>query len=200
MGYDAAALGALDVTLGPEVLKARSAEAGFPFLSANAYIRGTDERVAKPYVVKEVGGRNVYLIGLTGMSNTDRIEVRDALTSLRAVLQDIPAKSSIVILLSNAGKATDTEIAGSFPEIDVIVAGGSGPVRNPEDTVSETAPRFHADLVAPGHAGRNIGIAQLNFDRAGKLMSQSWQRIKLGQDIVSDPAMTEWVQQVKANP
>ena len=86
MGYDAAALGALDLALGPEVLRARSAEAQYPFLSANAYIRGTDERVAQLYAAQEVGGQTVYLIGLTGSGNTDRIEVRDPIASLREVL------------------------------------------------------------------------------------------------------------------
>ena len=68
----------------------------------------------------------------------------------------------------------------------------------PTSTVGETAPRFHADLVAPGHAGRNIGLAQLTFDRKGELTDQAWQRIKLGPEIVKDPAMVEWAERVKA--
>jgi 2',3'-cyclic-nucleotide 2'-phosphodiesterase (5'-nucleotidase family) len=200
MGYDAAALGALDLALGPEVLKARSSEADFSFLSANAYLRGTDERIAKPYAVKEIGGQTIYLIGLTGYANTDRIEVHDAVESLRAALQEIPAKSSIVILLSNAGEETDKEIAKRFHVIDLVVAGGGDPLRDPEQTIGATAPRFIADFVAPGHAGRNIGVAQLAFNGNGKLTNQSWQRVRLGQDVDSDPAMAEWVQQVKAEP
>ncbi len=200
MGYDAAALGALDLALGPDALRARGAEAQYPFLSANAYIRGTDERVAQPYAAQKVGGQTVYLIGLTGSGNTDRIEVRDPIAALREALEEIPTQSGVVIVLSNAGEETDKEIAQGFPEVDIIVAGGGGPVRNPEETVGATAPRFHADLVAPGHAGRNIGIAQLTFDRAGKLTAQSWQRVKLGPDIVKDPAMVEWVERVKAKP
>ena len=200
MGYDAAALGALDIALGPDALKDRITEASFPFLSANTYIRGTDERIAQPYAVTDVAGATVYLIGLTGSANTDRIEVRDPIESLRKTLAEIPARSGIVILLSNAGEKIDEEIAQLFPEVDVIVAGGGGPVRNPEEGVGATAPRYHADLVAPGHAGRNLGIAQLAFGRSGKLTEQTWERIRLGPEISSDPAITEWVQQVKAAP
>lgn len=67
MGYDAAALGNHDFDFGPEVLTARAAEADFPFLSANLTRIETGQPPAytRPYVVKEVAGLRVGIVGLS---------------------------------------------------------------------------------------------------------------------------------------
>ena len=199
MGYDAAALGPLDIALGPEVLQDRRQEARYPFLSANAYDRGAGERIAEPYLVLPIGGRSVALIGVTGSGSTDRVEVRDPIASLRDVLRELPDRHDIVIVLSNAGEEVDAQIAREFPEVDVIVAGGDGPYRDPDELRAGLAARFYADMAAPGHAGRHIGSAELRFDSGGQLAEQSWRRIKLGPEIPGDPDMLEWVKQAKAS-
>ena len=197
MRYDAAAVGAQDVALGPEVLRARAGEARFPLLSVNAYDRATNERVAQPFVATKVGGQTIYLLGVTQEASTDRIEVRDPVASVREVLTEIPASEAIVMLLSNAGAETDQQLAQQLPDVDVIVAGGGGMVRDLE-VKQGSAPRLQADLASPGHAGRNVGLARLGFDPDGRLIDQSWERVRLGPEIAEDPATREWVQTVKS--
>jgi 2',3'-cyclic-nucleotide 2'-phosphodiesterase (5'-nucleotidase family) len=199
MGYDAAALGPLDIALGPEILRDRGKEARHPFLSTNAYDRNAGERVAEPYKTVQIGGRDVLLIGVTGSGSTDRIEVRDPIASLRDLLRELPDRHDIVIVLSNAGEEVDAQIAREFPRVDVIVAGGDGSYRDPDELKAGLASRFYADMTAPGHAGRHIGSAELRFDSGGQLAEQSWRRIKLGPEIPGDPEMLEWVVQAKAS-
>ena len=67
MGYDAAAIGNHDFDFGLDALRARADQAEFPFLSANIRERATGEipDFAVPYLVTEVNGIKVGLIGLT---------------------------------------------------------------------------------------------------------------------------------------
>jgi 5'-nucleotidase/UDP-sugar diphosphatase len=66
IGYDAMTLGEVDLQLGEEILRQRIAESQFPVLSANVTVASTGSLFAKAYVVLEVGGRKVGVIGLTG--------------------------------------------------------------------------------------------------------------------------------------
>ena len=69
LGYRAAALGNHELDWGRDVTKARAEEQTFPLLSANVVVRATgktpDWPNLRPYIVVEVGGRRVGLLGLT---------------------------------------------------------------------------------------------------------------------------------------
>ncbi len=67
MGYDAAAVGNHDFDFGQEVLLANAGAADFPFLTANVTLAGTDDppEFAQPYVIREVNGVQVAIVGLT---------------------------------------------------------------------------------------------------------------------------------------
>jgi 2',3'-cyclic-nucleotide 2'-phosphodiesterase (5'-nucleotidase family) len=192
MGYDAAALGQLDLALGPDVLRQRIAEAEFPFLSANVYDAASGERFTRAYLVAEAGGRKVAIVGLTAAGEASGFDVRDPVASLRALMPELRAAADIIILLSNAGEETDGQMVQRHPEVDLIVAGGSGRVSSTETTASSFTPRLQADIPSPGHAGRHVGVATLQFDPAGKLLHREWKGVTLTPDIADDPALAAW--------
>jgi 2',3'-cyclic-nucleotide 2'-phosphodiesterase/3'-nucleotidase len=67
MGYQAAAIGNHDFDYGQESLRARHAQASFPFLSANIRRKdgGSVPDFALPFTTLNVNGINIGLIGLT---------------------------------------------------------------------------------------------------------------------------------------
>ncbi len=67
MGYDAAAIGNHEFDFGLDGLRERVAQSEFPYLSANIRDKETGDiaDVAIPYVIQEVSGVQVGLIGLT---------------------------------------------------------------------------------------------------------------------------------------
>jgi 2',3'-cyclic-nucleotide 2'-phosphodiesterase (5'-nucleotidase family) len=196
MRYDAAALGALDVTLGPDVVRRRADEAKFPFLSVNAYEAGSGKRLVEPYVIRQIGGQRVALVGLTRQVDTDRITVQPPLDALKAILPELRDKSDVILVLSNAGKEIDDKIATTMPEVAVIFAGGDAMPGGQQGPVPCVAPRFLADFAAPGHAGRNVGIATLRLDPRGRLTDQEWQRVNLGPGIVDNQEMLAWLNEL----
>jgi len=67
MGYDAAAVGNHDFDFGQEVLLANGDAAEFPFITANVTLADTGDPpgFAQPYVIREVNGVQVAIVGLT---------------------------------------------------------------------------------------------------------------------------------------
>ncbi|HEV7903512.1 MAG TPA: 5'-nucleotidase C-terminal domain-containing protein [Pyrinomonadaceae bacterium] len=63
--FDALAVGNHEYNFGLTVLEKARREANFPWLSANTYKRGTNETYYQPYLVKELNGVRVGVIGLT---------------------------------------------------------------------------------------------------------------------------------------
>ena len=193
MGYDAMALGLLDISpLGLSALRQRMAEAEFPMLSANAYISGTKELVTKPYIVIEMADHHVGILGLTEAGSTDEVMAIDPIQAAREQIPELRRQADIIIVLSHAGPETDQQIADQVPGIAVIVSG-----RNQQGAEAVGLPSgailLHADSASPGHAGENVGVAHLSFDKAGHLLKQDWRRVVLDGNWSDDPQIVEWM-------
>jgi 2',3'-cyclic-nucleotide 2'-phosphodiesterase (5'-nucleotidase family) len=193
LGYDAMALGPADLTLGPKVLRERIAEASFAILSVNAIDQRTGELVAKPYVVREIGGHRVAILGLSGAVDTSEIRVRDPLSSVKDAVAAVRSQYDEIIVLSNAGASVNQQIADGVEGITAIVGGGSGASAKPWVGRRTGTPVFHADEASPGHAGRVLGVARLEFDHDGALTDFAWKQFPLGPEVPDDATMADWV-------
>lgn len=137
MGYGAAAVGNHDFDFGLEGLRARAFEANFPLLSAN-----TREKVSgrvptdlgiEPYVVQEINGIQVGIIGLTTTStpwttnptNVADLDFIDYETALREAVPQ--AKADGAELLVVAGHLCQEELrqlAGRITDLGIAMIGG----------------------------------------------------------------------------
>ena len=74
--YDAMAVGNHEYNFGLKVLEKARSEAQFPWLSANTYDSATGKTHYKPYLVKEVSGVKIGILGLTtpGIPNWDNAQ------------------------------------------------------------------------------------------------------------------------------
>jgi 2',3'-cyclic-nucleotide 2'-phosphodiesterase (5'-nucleotidase family) len=197
LGYDAAGIGPGDLVLGPAVLQQRIAEAKFPLLSANAVVKSNGELLAKPYVVKDVAGHRVAIVGLTGGRGTDLFEVRDPQATMKTVMGELNGQADEVILLSTAGAETDQKIADAVPGITAIISGGVAPAGEPWVSQATGTPIYHADKPSSGHTGRYLGVADLTLEPGGKLAGQKWRQVGLGPDVSDDAAMAAWVKEAE---
>ena len=95
MGYDAAAIGNHEFDFGVDGLRARIDQAEFPFLSANIRdaASGAAAEFALPYVIQEVNGVRVGIIGLScdGHAGEDDADARRGLefTPYKAALEAV---------------------------------------------------------------------------------------------------------------
>jgi 2',3'-cyclic-nucleotide 2'-phosphodiesterase (5'-nucleotidase family) len=187
MGYDAAAVGNHEFDLRPEELDAFVAAAGFPFLSAN--VRHRYRRRFPAYVVKEVAGERVALVGLTttetpststygrtyGCSFTDPVE------EMGRLLPRLEAEASFVVLLSHLGSHDDARLLEAFPgRIHAIVAGHTH-----APALQESGGTLYSRT---GAKGRNLGRFRLTrLD--GRPVATDGQHLPVDASVPADPTM-----------
>lgn len=194
MGYDAMALGEGDLAqLGLDVIRQRMEEAEFPFLSANAYLTGTESLIAQPYAILQVGDRSVAIIGLTGGADIPGIDIREPTDAVRAVVGEIGDRADILILLSHAGLKANRKTAQQVPELDLVISGGGKWITQEAERAERGPVVVQADLSTPAHAGRQIGVGAWTFGSGGELDHYEWQNLPLGPEIADDPEMVEWI-------
>ncbi len=193
LGYDAVALGAQDLELGPDILKQRIAEAAFPVLSANAFDARTEARLAEPFALVDIERHRVGIVGISGPAATDAIQVRDPVSAAETAVAELSASADIIIVLSNAGEAVNRAIASQVPDVDLVI-GAAGRVTSQAEEAGG-ALLVQADQASPGHAGRYVGVATLEFDSQGDLVEANWERVRLSPDIPDDPEFVSWVNQ-----
>jgi len=194
MGYDAMALALGDLALGADVLQQRAAEATFPLLSANAAVRAGNQAIGKHYVIRQVGEQRVALIGLTEAGEAPGFIIADPIATARKIVPEVARQADIIIVLTHAPVSFGRQLAAAVTGIDLIITGGDEVIPNGE-TIGSTL-IVHADVAMPGHAGRNLGIINADFDAAGNLVKQTHSVMPLSEALPEDADVAAWVQAV----
>jgi 2',3'-cyclic-nucleotide 2'-phosphodiesterase (5'-nucleotidase family) len=193
MGYDAMALGPMDLSLGRDALGERIAEAQFHMLSANAIDSTTGGLLAEPFTVLGIDTMRVAIIGVSGPSSGEDIEVGDPVKAVKDAVSELTSQAELVIVLSNAGVSVDQQIADTIPGVAAIIEGGAGASATAWRSDVTGTPVFHADEASAGHAGRFLGVARLVLNRDGSLRNHAWERFSLGPEVGDDPSVAAWV-------
>ena len=171
LGFDALAVGNHEYNFGLKVLEKARREAAFPWLSANTYRRGTNETYFRPYVVKELNGVRVGLVGLTtpdvpfweNRENFAGLEFREPVAEARKWVAVLRAKERVdlVVVAMHMGLEEDLRTGEASP----------GQVAD-ENTAARLAREVPGiDLILMGHTHRevpslvinNVLLTQANF-------------------------------------
>ena len=111
-----------------------------PFVSANVGLFGFAAKVVAPYRIVAAGGKKLAITGVLGREfqhqiHNSEIEMSDPETALRNVVPEMKKKADYLVLLANATLKESTDLAGKFPDFDLVVTAG-GPAEPPkEDTL-----------------------------------------------------------------
>ena len=129
MGYDAVNIGDTDLVLGLEYLRTLQKHSSVPFLSANLKEKKTRKTVFKPYLIKEIHGLKVGIIGLITQS------ISPMLNKIRGYFVEDPARAAtdsingalldfdIIIALAHMNHSEIESFAQKVPKISIIVGG-----------------------------------------------------------------------------
>ena len=121
MGYDAVAVGPLDLAAGTDFLK-QQGSSRFSWISANI-LNTDDSPVFHPFIIKKTVESTTGIIGLTGtVSLPANLHTGDWHTILPAQLQILSKKCDHIILLSNLPKNDNYEIAQHYPNLHIIIS------------------------------------------------------------------------------
>jgi 5'-nucleotidase / UDP-sugar diphosphatase len=189
MGYSAMTLGQAELQAGAAVLRERASEARFPFLGANL----PAGLPAKPYVLVNVSGRDVAVLGLTNAETPlipavgGAIAVGDPLEAARRYVPALRQQTTIVIVLSNLGKEMDQRLAREVPGITAIIGGHDREFLQPPLLAGQVL------IAQAGFNGEALGLLRLDIDASGSVTASKGEIRYLRSDIPDDPAMRSLV-------
>jgi 5'-nucleotidase len=205
LGYDAMTVGNHEFDDGPATLARFIRSLTFPVIAANLDVSASPELrgLIAPYVVRELGGRTIGIIGAT-QPKAARISspgpgiafppvvpsIEKAVTALRG--QGV----AIIIVLSHAGFEGDKKLAASVAGIDVIVGGhshvllgnGYSEAVGPCPLVVDAPDGGKTLVVTAGHYGRYLGVLHVAFDAAGRVARFDGNPVRLDAAVPEDPA------------
>ncbi len=129
IGYDALTPGNGEFYFGVDNLKRQTALVQFPVLLANVVRKEDGTRLFQPYVIKEVGGIKVAILGL-GFVRVNHpsgrlLELQDVIATAKEFVPSLRRQADLIIALTHIGRGQDRRLAMEVPEIDVIVGGHS---------------------------------------------------------------------------
>jgi len=192
MGYDALALGPRELSLGPELLAQRMAEADFPVLSANVVLTATGELLAEPYAILEVGGRRVGVLGLTRTPDEpgSHFQVVDPREVAKERVPEVAGLADIVIVLTNVGYRSAQGIAEAVPGIDLVIAALPGQLPDRAWRAPNTGTLVvTAEQPLPRHSGRRVGRLAVVVRDDGRLTQETWASQPMDNTLADDLRM-----------
>ncbi|MFZ5569103.1 MAG: hypothetical protein ACOZF0_01770 [Thermodesulfobacteriota bacterium] len=156
------------------------------FIGSNTFVG--KEYAWKPYHTKTVNGVKIGVVGVVSAGFTDPartgadgIEVRDMVSSLKAVLPALKKETGLVVLLSHAGWDESVRLANEVDGIDVIIVG------HQYYYDFEPAVVHGKILLKSSMGGKHVGVIRIWLDRNGKIERQESFLKELTPSVASDP-------------
>jgi hypothetical protein len=144
MGYDVANVGEKDLMMGLKFLFDLSQKAKFPFISANLVDKKTQKEVFKPYVIKEIAGLRIGILGFlddlfnpTLQEKDPGLTILEPLSKSKALTKSLREYCDLIVVLSQLGESKDKKLARENREIDLILGGGGESKRAVIERVNE---------------------------------------------------------------
>ncbi|HLV59769.1 MAG TPA: bifunctional metallophosphatase/5'-nucleotidase [Fredinandcohnia sp.] len=180
VGFDLGIPGNWEVVYGPGTLRARAAEIRHPLVAANLHDAVTGERLFSPWVIREVGGVRIGVIGYTDPdvplrqppAYSEGLAYRgpEELSALAAEVRE--AGAEVVLLVSHIGLARALALTEEVEGIDVHLS---------SDTHERTytpIDRKGVWVVEPGAFGSFLGRLDL-WVREGEIVDRRWELVEL---------------------
>jgi 2',3'-cyclic-nucleotide 2'-phosphodiesterase/3'-nucleotidase len=168
LGVVAMAVGNHEYNYGLTVLEKARGEAHFPWLSANTYDRGTPNTHYQPYIVKEIEGVRLGVLGLTtpdiplweDKKNYAGLEFHDPLAEAKKWVPILRTRerADAVVIAMHMGLEEDLAAGQALPQL---------PNENEALAIARQVPGV--DLILMGHTHREVPSLFVN----GVLLSQA---------------------------
>jgi len=211
LGYDAMTVGNPEFDNGDDILAQFINGLTFPVVAANIDASRSPSLANKfqPYLVTEVGGEAIGIIGIT-TDTIPRISSPSANITFASNMQQVIQEQADfltsegvnkIILLSYLGYDLDVEIAPLLSGVDLIVGGNTRTLLSnttadsagPYPTVLQSADGAPILIVQSGGGSRgeliHMGRIDLTFDNTGLLTVWEGDTILLDSNIAQDPEM-----------
>jgi len=170
--YDAMAVGNHEYNFGLKVLEKARSEAKFPFLSANTYetaAKGTASTHYQPYIVKEVQGVKIGILGLTtpgipsweNVPNYAGLEFHETVSEAKKWVPILRDKEKVDVVVIAMHMGIEEDLRTGIPNPSTV------PNENAAIAIARQVPGV--DVILMGHTHREVSDLFVN----GVLLTQA---------------------------
>ena len=206
MGYDALNLGSPEIFFGKEFLEHTRSHVPFPFIASNLLSNGGGLPWAREYVIKEVGGIRVAILGVFDPDDLmqlpsrsrDRLKELEAIspeTALSRLIPEVKEKADLVILLSLLSAKKTHALVRAVKGIDVAISAGSDDniyfAKVPAGTSGGTV------LLQAEPLGRTLGLVKMVLDEKRSISVGEKRRIPLDSSVPNNGEIARLVEKYK---
>lgn len=189
LGFDAMAVGNHEYNFGLRVLEKARSEAKFPWLSANTYETATGKTRYRPYIIKEVAGVRVGILGLTtpgipsweNLPNYVGLEFREPVQEARRWVPVMRGRerADVVVVAMHMGIEEELRTGQLNPQ-----------VKNENRAVAIAKMVPGIDVIFMGHTHRDVPDLYVN----GVLLTQAnhWGRHLARADLYLNKVAGRW--------
>lgn len=205
MGFDAVALGNHDFAWGQDALQTMVQGLDAPILAANVVKEkdGTVMDGAQPYMIKDLKGVKVGVIGLDTPSITHFVDKKKlkglkfegAAETVKKWMPEVKKKGAdVIMVLSHIGFEEDKKLAREVDGIDVIVGGHS------HTELKEGHREGDTTIVQAGALGKFVGNLEIGIDPKTKKIKQTRAKLipVIADRIEPDPKIQEILKPYRA--
>jgi len=198
MGYDALNLGIPEFVFGKEFLEHTRSSVSFPYIASNLLYRGSMLPWTREYIIKEVGGIKVAILGVLNPDYLTKInqalvkglEVIPPETALKRLLPEVRGKADLVVLLSRFDVNGTIALVKAVKGVDVAISSGSDQiyrVEEPENTV----------LLQTGSLGETLGLLKITLDEKRALSVSDRRHVSLRSSVPGNVEIERLVEEFK---
>ena len=190
LAYDSMTVGNHEYNFGLPVLEKARSEAKFPWLSANTYNKGTNETHYTPYIVKEIAGVRIAVLGLTtpGIPNWENapnyagLEFREPVSEARKWVPILRRKerADVIVIAMHMGLEEDLRTGEINP----------GQVTNENRAIAIAKQVPGVDLIFMGHTHRDVPSVVINGVQL--IQANFWGRHLARVDLYLESAGSGW--------
>ncbi len=144
MGYDAVNVGEKDLMMGLKFLNDIANKAKFPFISANLIEKKGQKPIFKQYIIKEISGLKIGIIGLmddqynTTLNDIEpELSILEPISVTKNIVKGLREYCHLIIVLSQFGESKLRKLSKETSGIDLILGGGGESTRAYIDIVND---------------------------------------------------------------
>jgi 5'-nucleotidase/UDP-sugar diphosphatase len=198
MGYDALNLGSPELNFGMEFLEHTRSHVSFPYIASNLLTGGSRLPWIREYIIKEVGGIKVAILGVLDpddfrQPSVKGLEVIPPETALNRLLPAVRGKADLVILLSQLDVEKTFALVKAVKGVDVAISSGSDDVFFAKALGNEKTV-----LLQTGSEGKTLGLLKITLDEKLALSVSERRYVTLDNSVPSNEEIERLVEKHKA--
>ena len=186
---------------GPKIFKQRTEELNYPMLAINVFDKSTKELFFPPYIVKEIGGLKIGLVGVASniidktmpSSFSEGLEFTLGLKELPPIIDTLrnKEKADLIILVSHLGFPQDLQLLSDVAGVDICLSGHT------HNRIHKPILQGKTLVIQSGSHGSFLGRLDLELE-GNKIVDYRHRLIEVEASVTPDPEVEEIIQQVLA--